>query len=112
MIGLACLTTALVLWVEHWFPWELVTGRQLPRPAAYVLGVLGLLVPLSGLYLYWWLEPSSLPLAHLIALWAVAVSGGGAVLGAYALDGVLRMRAKVREQDELIELIQAGGADE
>jgi hypothetical protein len=104
MIGLACLVAALLLFVEHWFPWGLVIGRVLPRPAAYVLGVLAMIVPLSVLLVFWgeWLV--------LGALWAVIVSGGAAVLGAYALDWLLDLRMRVREQEELLE-VRSNGSD-
>lgn len=112
MIGLACLIAALLLFVEHWFPWQLVIGRELPRPAAYILGVLAMVLPLSGLFIYWLSTPPELPLAYLIALWAVVASGGLAVLGAYALDGLLRLRIRAREQAELLDLIHVKAVDE
>lgn len=106
MTGLACLIAALLLFVEHWFPWHLVIGRELPRPAAYVLGVLALMLPFSGLLVYWrsW--------QALIAVWAVVASGGAAVLGAYALDWLLHLRVKAREQEELLDLIKVKAVDE
>ena len=106
MIALACLIAALLLFVEHWFPWRLVIGHELPRPAAYVLGVLALMLPFSGLLVHWGAWQA------LIALWAVVASGGAAVLGAYALDWLLHLRIKAREQQELLDLIKVKAVDE
>lgn len=104
-VVLAVLLAWLLLWVEHWFPWQLMLGRELPRPAAYVLGVLALMLPFSGLLAVWgeWLA--------LAALWAVIVAGGAAVIGAYAIDRLLETRSKVKEQDELIQVLRRNGTD-
>jgi hypothetical protein len=44
------ITATIVAFVEltlHWFPWDLMLRRKLPRLAAYVLGVLGMMLPFT-----------------------------------------------------------------
>lgn len=104
-ISLTAVLAMLLLWVEHWFPWQLMLGRELPRPAAYILGVLALMLPFSGLLIIWseWLI--------LAALWAVILAGGLSVLGAYFVDHVLIIRKRVQEQTELIEVLRETAAE-
>lgn len=103
-IGLAALTAVLVLLVEHWFPWQLLLRRRLPRLAAYTLGVLGLLAPLTCLY-GWWLVQGQAPApwAHLVGLWAVVIGGGLAVQTAHVIDWLFVQLARSRELQELFE---------
>jgi len=100
-IGIVAIIAALALAAEHYFPWRLALGRDLPRPGAYVLGVLAMAIPLSGLYVAWGFEPPAWQLAHLAALWAVVGAGGLTVLAAYGLDWTIR---RVRLAAELAEL--------
>lgn len=84
-VGLTALVTMLALGCEHYFPWRLAIGRDLPRPAAYVLGLLAIIVPVSGLFVAWAQEPPVWGYGYVAALWAVVASGGMTVLGAYWL---------------------------
>jgi hypothetical protein len=88
-VGLTALVSVLILLVEHYLPWPTWLGRRLPRTAAYVLGVLGMALPLTGLMALWglWMVVA--------ALWGVILTGGLAVLGAYALDDMLAMRQRL-----------------
>lgn len=65
---------ALVIFIEtslHYFTWRLLLkGKELPRVAAYILGVAGLMVPFTA----WLLENGELLIAR--ALWLVIASGG------------------------------------
>ena len=100
---LTLLTVWLLLWTEHWFPWRLMLRKDLPRLVAYILGVLALHVPLTGLYIYW--ASSGVDVgehAHLVALWVVTVGGGLAVLSAYGIDWLLDNLARRYELDELL----------
>jgi hypothetical protein len=80
----------LVVFIEaflHYFRWRLVLGgRELPRVAAYTVGVLGLMLPYSA-----WLMAQGMvrSLDALTALWMVIVFGGLAVLTCYGLDAVV-----------------------
>lgn len=89
-IAITALIAALILLVEHYAP--LRPSQTLLR---YILGLLGLIVPLSVLLAGWgqWL-----PLA---ALWSVVISGGLAVMLAYLVDHylMLRRRAHVAEME-------------
>ena len=91
---LAALIAALIQAVEHWFPWRMVLARDLPRIPAYILGVLGVALPLSGLYWYWnsWNE--------LVALWLVIVAAGATVMGTYAIDWMLDRVRQSYEYEE------------
>lgn len=79
-------TIALVFFVEgflHYFRWrEILKGHELPRPVAYILGVLGLMVPYSA----WLIRRGSVQ--EVIMLWAVIVGGGLSVLSCYGIDAV------------------------
>jgi hypothetical protein len=77
----ATLITALLLLVEHWFPWRQLVKREMDLLARYVIGTLGLLVPFAILLASWqqW--------QALIALASIVVAGGLSVMGAYAVDG-------------------------
>lgn len=117
-VGITALITALVLLVEHYFPWRLVLKRDLPRQAAYVLGVLAILLPFSCLLLLWireWSAPFGYPLPAgvlldpgealrrvLVALWAVVLASGVSTLGAYLLDWLLERIALAGELAELL----------
>ena len=91
---LAALIAVLLQAVEHWFPWRMVLARDLPRIPAYILGVLGVALPLSGLYWCWgaWME--------LVALWVVIIAAGLSVMGAYAIDWTLDRVRQSYEHEE------------
>lgn len=103
-ITLAALVTVLGLLAQHWFPWPMLLRRKLPRLAAYALGVLGMLLPLSGLYAWWAASGQTWRWAWIVAMWVVALVGGLAVSFAYALDYVLHRLAQRLELSELLEM--------
>lgn len=88
----------LVIFIEaflHYFPWRLVLGgRELPRVAAYTLGVMGLLGPYAA-----WLVGRGM-VSEAVTLAVVTVAGGAAVAGCYALDWVIRLWWERREAQE------------
>lgn len=94
IIGATFCAVALV--ALHYFPWP----SQLTRPQAYIVGTAVILATYSGvcIFLQWWLP--------LIAVWAVAVGAGLAVLACYAYDGyrratnLLRVAKNVNSQDD------------
>jgi len=110
-ILLTALVTWLALLVEHWFPWRLLLRRDLPRIAAYTMGVLALIVPLSVLYWRWSLVGLADQLGYLIALWSVTVGGGAAVAGAYVVDWLLGRLALATELQELLGMRGDGKSD-
>lgn len=70
---------------------------DLPRLVAYVLGLLGMMVPLS----LWLMDHHEILILQ--TLWAVVMSAGGAVFMAYGVDRVMQTErenaeAKRREQ--------------
>src|SRR3990172_4310009 len=72
---------ALVVFIEaflHYCPWRLILGgKDLPRVIAYMLGVLGLMVPFTA----WLIENGELIIVR--TLWLVIISGGLSVMVAY-----------------------------
>ena len=92
----AAVIAALVQLIEHWFPWRMLIGRDLPRVAAYALGVLGFMAPLSVLFVEQqaWTE--------LLAVWAVVAASGMAVASAHVVDWALDRIRRSYEHEELI----------
>lgn len=79
----------------HYFPWrKILKGKELPRVAAYALGVLGLMAPFTA-----WLLGIGLQEAAM-TLWLAIVAGGTMVLSLYGLDHVVDLEWKVREGKE------------
>lgn len=91
LIALVMLAEALL----HWFPWKrCLRGRDLPRPAAYVLGVLGLMTPFS----IWLFEQGEIYILNM--LWLVILAGGMSVLAAYGLDHYFELELRDIEAHE------------
>lgn len=80
----------------HYFPWmKLLKGKDLPRPAAYVFGVLGLMVPFTV-----WLLVNNKEVNIVIALWKVIVAGGVIVFALYGLDRYIELEWRDLEATE------------
>lgn len=113
-IMLTVLISMLMLLVLHWIPWPLVIGKELPKTAAYALGVLGMIVPLTGLFLYWHLTETGTLVLGIIALWSDAVFGGLAVFAAYFVDDLGSTKAENRvaksEGEKLRNQVMGNGA--
>jgi hypothetical protein len=92
----AAVIAALIQWIAHWFPWRMLIGRELPRVAAYAVGVLGFMTPLSVLFI----EQQAWD--ALLAAWAVVAASGMAVMGAHAADWVMDRVRRSYEHEELI----------
>jgi len=105
-ITVTAFVSALILLVEHWFPWRMALRRDLYKLAAYILGVMGLAAPLSVLFWLWAGWPDCPPYAHLVALWVVIVSGGLAVMVAYGVDWLLGKLAAARDLAELCDQLR------
>lgn len=68
----------------HYFPWRiLLRGNELPRLAAYTLGLLGMMVPFSA-----WLWQSG-EYEVISALWMVVCAAGLMVFALYGFDDYL-----------------------
>ena len=77
LLVLVGLTEALL----HCIPWKkYLKGKELPRLAAYVFGVLGFVVPFS-VWLYFRVDTQIL-----ITLWEVIAVAGGTVFAAYGAE--------------------------
>ena len=80
---------------------ELWGGKQLPRPAAYVLGTLGMTGPFTA-----WLIGSG-QYETATVLWWILCTGGAVVLLTYLLDWVHGLVVSLRETREREALLQA-----
>ncbi len=71
----------------HYFRWkQVLMGRDLPRVAAYVLGVLGLMLPYTAwLYGYGHIEA----IKAIEILWKDIIAGGLAVVLCYGIDVIV-----------------------
>ncbi|MFA6134433.1 MAG: hypothetical protein WC869_10515 [Phycisphaerae bacterium] len=95
---LAAILAAAFLGFEHYFPWQrLLSGRDLPRLAAYTLGVLALAIP----YTIWGLCFDYAD--AVIACWVIIVVGGFSVLACYVLDSLLDGQLAKASRDRLRE---------
>jgi hypothetical protein len=67
----------------HYFPWRMLPmlrGRELPRLAAYVLGLLGMMVPFT----VWLMDHGEIEIVQ--TLWTVIFAAGMTVFALYGLD--------------------------
>ncbi len=85
---------ALVELGLHYFPWRMLIGRELPRLAAYTLGLLGMMVPFS----VWLTDHHEAEIVH--TLWVVIISAGMTVFALYGLDHYLDVWNRAREAEE------------
>jgi len=81
----------------HYFPWRMLLGKELPRLAAYTLGLLGMMVPLSA----WLMDRNEIEILQTI--WMVVCAAGMTVFALYGLDHYLELQrrdieAGLREQ--------------
>ncbi len=97
-IAIAGLVGVLLLWVEHWGPWQLLLEKKFHQTVNYILGTLALQLPFTGLLILWGMWNA------VLALWAITILGGLAVLGAYGIDGwvATRTRLLVKEKESAI----------
>lgn len=89
--------SALTIAALHWFPWQRLLGRKLPRLIAYGLGVAVILGAPS--LAYWRNAP--LAGAQVFALfWASALAAGAATLIAWAIDALLEASALAADLED------------
>lgn len=87
----------LVAFIEgflHYASRRELWGRDLPRPAAYVLGTLGMMGPFTA----WLLDRGQAETARV--LWSVLGAGGVIVLITYLVDWVRVLVVSLRESRE------------
>ena len=82
-LAIMAICVALVILVEHWFPWQRLLGKECPRLLAYSLGVLAIAGPLTV-----WLLRRDMREAT-IALWVAIVAAGVATVSGYVVDALL-----------------------
>jgi hypothetical protein len=82
----------------HYFRWRMILGgKELPRVAAYMLGVLGLMLPYTR-----WLSTRNIvqALEAIKMLWIVIITGGLSVLICYGIDAVVDLAWGKREAEQ------------
>ena len=90
------LLAAIVEGLLHYIPWrKFLKGNELPRLAAYIFGVLGLMVPFT-----YWLMVEQGELFVAVTLWKVIVGGGMTVIALYGLDHYVDLIWKDMEATE------------
>ena len=91
---------ASVMLAAHYIPWARFFGRKLPRPAAYAIGLLTILLVVTGA---WW--GTGEPSAAIIVgwFWAASCTAGGVTLIAYAIDSAVE---KAHKQEDEIERLR------
>ena len=95
---------------EHYFPWQLLLKRDLPRIPAYVLGVLAFALPLTVAYVIFPVWRSS---EIVIFFWCACGAAGCATLACHNLDEMLRQRNRASESEEREQaLLSIQGADD
>ena len=101
---LAGIVAGLIQCVLHWYPWMMIWPRGLTRVGAYVLGLLGILVPYSVLIFTWsrWAMDRYVLLRSLAALWLIVWASGFAVWGAYRIDHITNQVRLAAERAELL----------
>ncbi|MBI5964904.1 MAG: hypothetical protein HY863_15605 [Chloroflexi bacterium] len=83
----------------HYFPWRMALGRELPRLAAYTLGLLGMMVPLS----MWLMDHDEIEILQ--TLWTVIFTAGLTVFALYGLDRYLELARRDVEAGQREELL-------
>lgn len=78
----------------HYFPWRMLIGKELPRLAAYTLGLLGMMVPFS----VWLIDHSETDVFH--TLWTVIIAAGLMVFALYGFDHYLDVNSRAAEAEE------------
>ena len=90
--------TVLVIFIEGFLHYssrrELWSGKELPRPVAYVLGTLGMMVPFT----IWLLDTGQRETA--LVLWSMLFAGGSIVSISYFVDWVCGLLAALHESRE------------
>jgi hypothetical protein len=79
----------------HYFPWRILIGRELPRLAAYTLGLLGMMVPFS----VWLMDKNEIEILQ--TLWTVVISAGITVFALYGLDRYLNLERREVEASQI-----------
>lgn len=98
LVLLVIITMAVELGL-HYFPWRMVfKGKELHRVAAYVMGLLGLMVPFS---VWLWFQNER---QVIMVLWIFIIAGGLTVMSLYGLDHHLDLQMRDIEHQEKDEL--------
>jgi|SRR3990172_7911708 len=99
-ILIAALISVLLLIVEHYWPWQSMIKQPLGKIVAYILGVLAIELPLTGLFITWKVWPA------LWAMWIVTFIGGAVVAAINNLDTYLENRTRMEISEREGELLR------
>lgn len=90
----------------HYFPWRMLIKRKLPRLAAYVLGLLGIMVP----YSLWLMDRGEVENVQM--LWIAISAAGLTVFALYGLDQYLDLLRGDKEASQREELLKGAIVDQ
>jgi hypothetical protein len=93
------LFAALVLGVQHWFPWQKIMRAPLPRLVAYIMGTLALTGPLTVLAIV--TEQTVMA----VAIPFVTTVGGLTVILAYGIDDAINRLAEWRAEHDVRDVV-------
>lgn len=102
LAGLISLVMAIAV---HYFPWRALLGRDLPRLAAYSLGLFVIVAPLTIVIL---LVPDNSGAIWVAAVWFSGFCAGAGTLGSHALDNWLRTRARLAAEHRENRVLRGG----
>lgn len=97
----AVIIAALFIAAAHWFPWRKVLRAELPRLAAYSIGVAAILGAAS--LSYWRNGPLSGP-DTLALFWAAGLAAGGTTFLTWLIDAAIdrsHLRTDADEQRDV-----------
>lgn len=100
-IAVTTIVSMMMLIIEHYLPWELMTGKKLPRLATYILGTLSIAIPLTALGYFWIVNDANSISMVLLALWILVIFDGIAVCATWLIDNALvtRLKLNIRENE-------------
>lgn len=95
------IVAALAIAVAHWFPWRKLLRRELPKLAAYCIGVATILGAPS--LVYWRSGPLSGP-ETITLFWAAGVAAGATTFLCWLVDAAIEgthLRIDAEEQRDV-----------
>lgn len=108
-ILIAVVFVSLYELLAHWFPWSMFLRmigskeKELHNISRYTIGVIGFLVPIIAVLVYWqdW--------KAILLISSVVVAAGGSVAVAYLFDHAMHRETKLKEMEERYAAEEAQG---
>lgn len=94
---IAAVVALLSVLTLHYFPWQALMKKELPRIPAYVLGVMAMAFPLTVLFLLFQVWTNT---EVLVSLWLVIGAAGSGTILAHNLDSWIYHKTRADETEE------------